>query len=241
MTYAVLGTLYNRYILQLRGVDQIPQFSIESMRYHGGEAWDWVKDIIFGLNIGGHRSGGTLYGGHASGPPSGGPRIPNPVSHHSQNSGSGPRDDLEESEGLDQGSKSGFIRPQQSKNGASPFQRLEINPVSHQSQVFAESLSFPASSSPPSQPQHRHNLPPQGHQLATDKRGSTKEEQNFIPGDDEDDEELVDVSMPVPHTPTSGVSPPSETSSNADTTASSADVGAAARGRDLGGGDYIRL
>jgi hypothetical protein len=29
MAYAVLGTLYNRYILRLRGVDQIPQFSIQ--------------------------------------------------------------------------------------------------------------------------------------------------------------------------------------------------------------------
>src|SRR5271154_2003082 len=96
MTYAVLGTLYNRYVLQLRGVDQIPQFSIESMRYHGSEALDWIKDIITGLDIGGRRSGGTPYGGLPSsglpsgGLPSGGLRTPNPVSHHSQTSGSGP-------------------------------------------------------------------------------------------------------------------------------------------------------
>ena len=242
MTYAVLGTLYNRYVLQLRGVDQIPQFSIESMSYHGREAWDWIKDMISGLNIGGHRSGGTPYGGRPSGFPSGGPRTPNPVSHHSQNSGSGPPDDLEENGGLDKSSSSGFIRPQQSKSRASPFQRLDINPVSHQSQVFAESLSFPTASSPQSQPQHHHDLLPQGHRLATDRRGSTNEEQNFVPGDDEDAEELVDVSMLVPHTPTPRVSPPpSESSSNADAAASSADVAVAARGRDLGGGDHIRL
>lgn len=240
MTYAVLGTLYNRYVLQLRGVDQIPQFSIESMRYHGSEAWDWTKDIISGLNIGGHRSGGTPYGGRPSGLPSGGSRMPNPVSHHSQNSGSGPPDDLEENGGLNKSSNNGFIRPQ-SKNGVSPFQRLEVNPVSHQSQVFAESLSFSAASPPPSQPQHHPDLPPQGHRLATDRRDPTKEEQNFKLGDDEDAEELVDVSMLVPHTPTSRVSPPSETSSNANTTASSADVAVAARGGDLGGGDHIRL
>ena len=238
MTYALLGTLYNRYVLRLRGVDQIPQFSIESMRYHGCEAWDWIKDIISGLNIGWHRSGGTPYGGRPSALPSGGPRMPNPVSHHSQNAVSGPPDNLEEND-LDKGSNNGLIRPQQSKNRASPFQRLETNPVSHQSQVFAESLS---SSPPPSQPQHHHDLPPsQGHQLATDRRDPTKEEQNFKLGDDEDAEELVDVSMLVPHTPTSTVSPPSETSSNAATTATNADVAAAARGRDLGNGDHIRL
>ena len=242
MGYAVLGTLYNRYVLQLRGVDQIPQFSFESMRYHGSEAWDWITDIISGLDIGGHRSGGTLYGGHPSGPPSGGPRTPNPVSHHSQNSGPVPPDDLEENGGLDKSSNSGFIRPQKSKNKASPFQRLETNPVSHQSQVFAGSLSFSAASPPPSHPQHQHDLPPQDHRLSTDRQGSTREEGDFIPGDDDEDaEELVDVSMPVPHTPTPRVSPPMETSSNADTTASSADVAAAARGRDLGGGDHIRL
>lgn len=235
MTYAVLGTLYNRFVLQLRGVDQIPQFSIESMRYHSSEAWDWIKDIISGLNIGGHRSGGIPFGSL----PSGGSQTPNPVSHHSQNSGTGPSglsDDLGVNGGLDKSSNGGFIRrPQQNKNRGSPFQRLEANPVSHQSQVFAESLSFPAASPPPSQPQHQHDLPLQGHQISADSRGSSKGEGNFIPGDDEDAEELVDVSMPVPHTPTSR---PSET---ADVTASSADVSAAARGRDLGGGDHIRL
>jgi cation-dependent mannose-6-phosphate receptor len=241
MTYAVLGTLYNRYVLQLRGVDQIPQFSIESMRYHGGEAWDWIKDIISGLNIGGHESGGIPYRGRSSGLPSGGPRTPNPVSHHSQNSGTGPSgsvDDLEVNGGLNKSGNSGFIRPQQNKSRGSPFQRQGINPVSHQSQAFVESLSFSASP-PPSQPQHHHDLSPQGHQLSTDSRGSTKEEGAFIPGNDEDAEELVDVSMPVAHTPTTPR--PSESSSSADITASSTDVASAARGRDLGGGDHIRL
>ena len=229
MTYAVLGTLYNRYVLQLRGVDQIPQFSIESMRYHGSEAWDWIKDLISGLDIGGHRSGGTPYGGHPSSLPFGGPRMPNPVSHHSQNSGLSPPDDLEENGGLGRSSNNTFVRPQQSKNRASSFQRLEANPVSHQSQVFAESLSFPAPSPPPSQPQHHHDLLPQG-QSAIDNQGSTKEERDLIPGDDDDAEELVNVSMHVPHTPTPRVS-----SSNAVTTASSAGVAAAVRGKDLGG------
>jgi hypothetical protein len=233
LTYAVLGTLYNRYVLQLRGVDQIPQFSIESMRYHGGEALDWIKDIIAGLDIGGHRSGGTPYGGLPSSRlPSGGSQTPNPVSHHSQNSGSGPADDLEEND-LDKSGGGGFIRPQPNKSKASPFQRVEINPVSHQSQAIAQSLSFATVSPPLSQSQHHTpDLPPQGRQSTTDKQGSTKEEQDFMLGNAE---ELVDVSTPVPHT-TPRVSPPSETS-NGDTTTSSADMAAAARGRDLSGGE----
>ena len=238
MTYAVLGTLYNRYVLQLRGVDQIPQFSIESMRYHGSAALDWIKDIITGLDIG-HRRGGTSYGGL----PSGGSRTPNPVSHHAQNSGSNLPEDPEENGGPDKSGGSGFIRPQKFKNKTSPFQRLETNPVSHQSQVIAQSLSFAAASSPPpSQSQYdTHDIPPQGRRLATDRQGSTKEEPDFMLGNDEDAEELADVSTPVPYTPTQRVFPPSGISSNDDTVASSADVAAAARGRDLGGGEQIRL
>ncbi|KAF8799901.1 mannose 6-phosphate receptor domain-containing protein [Phlegmacium glaucopus] len=238
MTYTVLGTLYNRYVLQLRGVDQIPQFSFESMRYHGGEALDWIKDIITGLDIGGHRSNGTPYGGLPAGRPSGGLRTSNPVSHHSQTSGSGPPGDFEENGGLDNGNTSGggFIRPQQSKNRPPPFQRLETNPVSHQSQVIAQSLSFSAAASPPpSQSQHHTDDLPQGRRLATDRRGSTKEERDFMLGDDEDAEELTDVSTPVPRTPTPRISPPSAAPS------SSADVAAAVREGDLGGGEHVRL
>ncbi|KXN84971.1 hypothetical protein AN958_11816 [Leucoagaricus sp. SymC.cos] len=55
MTYTVLGTLYNRYVLQLRGYDQIPQFSVESMRYHAREAVDWIQDIMAAYNIGGRE------------------------------------------------------------------------------------------------------------------------------------------------------------------------------------------
>lgn len=225
----MLGTLYNRYVLQLRGVDQIPQFSIESMRYHGGEALDWIKDIIAGLDIGGHGSGGTPYGGLPSSRlPSGVSRTPNPVSHHSQNSGPGPADDREENN-VDKSGGGGFIRPQPNKNKASPFQRLEINPVSHHSQAIAQSLSF-ATVSPPLSQSHTPDLPPQGRQSAPDKQDSTKEEQDFMLGNDEDAEELVDVSTPVLHTPTPRVSPPLETP-NGDTTASSADLTAAARER----------
>ncbi|KAJ3544610.1 hypothetical protein NMY22_g2724 [Coprinellus aureogranulatus] len=53
--YTVLGTLYNRYVLQLRGFDQIPQFSLESMKYHTSEAIDWLKDIAATLDIPGNH------------------------------------------------------------------------------------------------------------------------------------------------------------------------------------------
>lgn len=236
MTYTVLGTLYNRYVLQLRGIDQIPQFSIESMRYHGSEALDWIKDLNAGLNIGA-RSGGNSYDGlQSNGLPSRGVRTPNPVSHHSQTSRPGPPDDLEENEGNNNGG-GGFIRPQQSKNRAAPFQRLETNPVSHQSQVIAQSLSFSAASSPPpSQPQHHTHDLPQGRRSATDRRDSTREERDVMLGDDEDAEELADISTPVPHTPTPRVSPPSEISPSSGTTASSTDV----RG-DFGVGEHVGL
>lgn len=224
MTYTVFGTLYNRYVLQLRGIDQIPQFSIESMRYHGSEALDWIRDIIAGLDIGGRTNGGTPYGGF----PSGGPRTPNPVSHHSQTSE--PPGDPEETGGLS------------NSNKASPFQRMEINPVSHQSQVIAQSLSFStAASPPPSQFRyHTHDLPPQNHRSPIDKQRSTKETRDFMLGGDDDAEELADVSTHLGHTPTPRVSPPSETTLNNGTTASSADVAAAARG-DVEGGEHVRL
>lgn len=238
LTYAVLGTLYNRYVLRLRGVDQIPQFSIESMRYHGSEAIDWIKDIFAGLDIGWHRRGGTSYDGLPSARlPTGGPRTPNPVSHHSQNSGSGPPDDLEENASQDKSSVSGFIRPQQSKDRASPFHRMETNPVSHHSQAVAQSLSA-SSPPPPSQSQHHTKNLPQGRRLAVDSQGSTKEERDFMLGNDEDAEELADVSTPVPHASTARVSLPSETSLNDDTTASNADVAAVARGGGDSGGEH---
>ena len=240
MTYAVLGTLYNRYVLQLRGVDQIPQFSIESMKYHGGEALDWIKDLIAGLNIGGHRSGSTLYGGLPSTDhPSGGLRTPNPASHHSQTSVSGSPDDLEENGGPNSNGGGGLIRPQKNKNRAAPFQRLDINPVSHQSQVIAQSLSFSAvASPPPTQLQHHtHDLSPQGRQLATDTRDSSKEERDFMLGNDEDAEELAEVSTFVAHTPTLSISPSPETAPNVSATSNNLGVAAAARG-DLEGGGH---
>ncbi|THU96288.1 mannose 6-phosphate receptor domain-containing protein [Dendrothele bispora CBS 962.96] len=44
--YTTLGTLYNRYVLNLRGFDQLPQFSIEGIRYHTAEVFDFAKDSL---------------------------------------------------------------------------------------------------------------------------------------------------------------------------------------------------
>ncbi|PPQ77560.1 hypothetical protein CVT25_011420 [Psilocybe cyanescens] len=251
MAYTVLGTLYNRYVLQLRGFDQIPQFSIESMKYHGREAWDWIKDMLVALNITGHtQSGGNSYNGL----PSSSGRTPNPVSHQAQVSGFG-GDHVEE--GLPfGGGGGGFIRPQVGKNRSTSFNKPETNPISHQTQVLeAQSLSYssPSPRSPQSPPQVERNNIPQTRRTILETRGPTKEERDFMLGDydDEDAQELVDVksapaapsiegsaSSPSPRSTPSANSPPVNVSSS---TSPEPESAAAARGRDLGGGDTVRL
>ena len=206
MAYTILGVLYNRYVLQLRGVEQIPQFSIESMRYHASEALDWFKDILEGYHA--SRQGGQ--NPYASVPPSAAPRsATNPVSHYTQSTEpTTPRTGDIESDGSS--FPSGFVRPQAGKNRASAFQRYETNPVSHQTQVNA-SLSFssplpsassPAPAVPPKSPPASQSVP-------------VVEDQTFSLGDvDADAEELVDVqtsrplqATPRPPQPTSAASP----------------------------------
>lgn len=253
LAYAVLGTLYNRYVLQLRGFDQIPQFSIESMKYHGSEAWDWSKDMFASLNItGGHMpGGGNMYGGR----PSSGGRTPNPISHQAQVSGFG-GDHAEE--GLPfNGGGGGFVRPQVGKNRSTSFTKPETNPISHQSQVLeAQSLSYsspsPRTSQSPPQVALNNNIP-QNRRTILETRGPTKEERDFMLGEDDDyddAQELVDVKSPPlpttegsasstsPHSTSSGNLPPANVSS---ATSPEPESAAAARGRDLGRGDSIRL
>ena len=70
------------------GFDQIPQFSLESMEYHGSEAWNWICDIISGF-VGGVVDAISLAplplqhhrGSHSP------PTVlqhPTPASHHAQ-------------------------------------------------------------------------------------------------------------------------------------------------------------
>ncbi|KDR85913.1 hypothetical protein GALMADRAFT_150280 [Galerina marginata CBS 339.88] len=236
LTYTVLGTLYNRFVLQLRGFDQIPQFSIESMKYHGREAVDWIKDMIAALDIGGsRRAGGHSYGSQ----PSSGIRTTNPVSHQSQVSGFGNAEGLEEGGPLGGG---GFVRPPASRNPTrpSPFQRAETNPISHQTQVNAQSLSFSqsprSSQSPPQQPQQRVPL------ARTLGPGSTQEERDFMLADDDDDDaqELGDFSAPPP-LPSSPAPNMTRTPSTNNSVSPEPNAAAVARGRDLGGGDATLL
>lgn len=108
MAYLVLGTLYNRYVLNLTGTAQIPQFSFEAMRYHTTEAWKWIRE-----RMGNGRSGfGDADGGV------------NFVSHQAQ-------------AGLESagGGGGGFVRPTSGAKRAPQPQRATTNPVSHQAQV----------------------------------------------------------------------------------------------------------
>ncbi|CAA7264953.1 unnamed protein product [Cyclocybe aegerita] len=252
MTYTVLGTLYNRFVLDLRGFDQIPQFSIESMKYHGREAFEWCKDMagIIILNLGSRSGGGGAY----SGLPSSDPRATNPVSHHTQASGPAGGDDrVEEGGGFGNGdglaNAGGFVRPQPGRNRAAPFQRAETNPISHQSQVnAAQSLSFSAST-PPSVSQSLSQQTPdisQSRKFGPEARGSAKGERDFMLGDDDAEaEELGEVKAPpspeqlVPTTPSPPLAP--HASINPSNAVQESMSAAAARGRDLSGGESIRF
>lgn len=267
MTYTVLGTLYNRFVLQLRGFDQIPQFSIESMKYHAREAADWIKDMTASLDIGGR--GNNQGGGHPRAPAD--LRTPNPFSHQSQVSGFGGPEDIEEGASLAGGLKSpagnfgGFIRPGSATTRASAFSRMPAtNPVSHQTQVIAgqnghsQSLSFSdAALSPRSPPaaQQLRSPPVNARRIGSDV-SATLEERDFMLGDDDGDaEELGDVATFIRPT---AASPPQHPQSNPidsqgapplpsaglispSPTAPEPNPAAAARGRDLGDGEVIRL
>jgi cation-dependent mannose-6-phosphate receptor len=241
--YMVFGTLYNRYVLRLRGVDQIPQFSIASMKYHAHEALDWMKDIAVGMHEGG-RSMGTNSGffpRSGLNPESelglGGSRgfsrsEANPVSHQTQNQAN----NREGSTGT--GSSGGFVRPQ-IQTGNRNSKRGEMNPISHQAQSrieHGESLSPP----PPPMPLVKENPRPKPLELETS--GSTKEEREFMLGDDEGEEgEDVGVALPsrVPAPVSQRLDP-----ANADVSGvrdAEGNNAVTMRGRDLGGGNVTRL
>ena len=180
LSYTVLGTLYNRYVLQLRGFDQIPQFSIESMKYHSRETADWIKDIMSAYNIGGTRE--------ILPHDSRGVGATNPVSHHNQTS---------EEFNINQNNTP--FRPQLSTPGSPP--RSDMNPVSHHAQVQTEiqrsrsSVQVPLKTSPKqSHPQFSSRRVDLG------SRGPTQEEREFLLGHDEEEDELKDKSTPITFT-----------------------------------------
>ncbi|KAF7783900.1 hypothetical protein Agabi119p4_65 [Agaricus bisporus var. burnettii] len=213
MTYTALGTLYNRYVLQLRGFDQIPQFSVESMKYHAREATDWIKDILAAYNTGGN--GGYVPGRSAAA---------NPFSHQSQ-----------ANEELN--INNNFVRPQATTIRSQP----DTNPVSHHTQSQAETQS--THNSPPPLPPKRSLPQIAPRRVALGSRGPTKEEQDFLLGEEEEEEgqELEDKPSSK-----SSVPPPLPTNVDASARGSSSTLNrgdanvAAIRGRDSGE-DSLRL
>ncbi|KAF8640555.1 hypothetical protein AX17_000217 [Amanita inopinata Kibby_2008] len=174
MVYTILGTLYNRYVLQLRGFDQIPQFSIESMKYHAHEAADWFRDNMSSLYENSQRMGGSESGLPFRGA-GGSANTPNPFSHFTQTS-----------------DENGFVRRQANRTESS--RRPDINPISHQSQAH---LSNPVGGVP-SQLQSPRS-PPQKDAHKFDKdinNSSTPEERRFMLEEEEEDlgQEMGDIS-----------------------------------------------
>lgn len=176
LLYLAAGTLYNRYVLQLRGVDQVPQFSLESMKYHASEAIELLKDLAERMRSGGAYNR-TSSGSYHSGPPSHrtprpGPTEINPVSHQTQVPSA-----TTESGG------SGFVRPQ--PRGLSTAGK--INPISHQAQNTTTSSAPPLPptvnrTGPPPPPPKKDKPRPRPMNLE-----STAEEREFMLGDDEDE------------------------------------------------------
>lgn len=186
MTYTILGTLYNRFVLDLRGYDQIPQFSFESMKYHLKEGFEWTKDMAGILFV-------NFFNHSPSSMPSSHPRTPNPVSHHVQVSGMGNNHDLEQ--GASPADQSVFIRPHASHKSPVPLQRPLTNPVSHHTQTLSLSQS-PPPHQPTPQLQSEVTTPTTQHLGASS--GSTDRE--FILVDDGDVEEL-ETRPPPPDKP----------------------------------------
>lgn len=229
MTYTVSGTLYNRYVLQLRGFDQIPQFSIESMKYHAREAIDWIKDILAAYNVGGN-GGGLPYASRT-------PAM-NPVSHHTQAS---------EEHNINTNT---FVRPQ--THLTRPSSQRDTNPVSHHTQTqIEEGRADPSLNSPPPPPPKTSLSQFVPRRVDLGSRGPTRQEREFLLGDegDEGDEEYEDEDEgeELQDKPTSAT--PSLTPSNvggsstpdASTTLNHGDTNiAASRGRDTNEGK-IRL
>ncbi|KAF9265270.1 mannose 6-phosphate receptor domain-containing protein [Marasmius fiardii PR-910] len=189
MLYLLFGTLYNRYVLRLRGFDQIPQFSVEAFKYHAFEALDWFKDFMSKGYEGTQR--GTT----------------NPVSHQAGvDVGAGFSRD---SGGAAQspGVERGFVRP-----GA---QRPSTNPVSHHTNANVDSASninpvTVSQSVPPFSP------PLPAKKKDKDTGLATTEERAFMLGDADEDEDDLGVGSPTPN-PKGNSTVPTQTTPALDT------------------------
>ncbi|KAG7088790.1 hypothetical protein E1B28_012754 [Marasmius oreades] len=183
MLYLLFGTLYNRYVLRLRGFDQLPQFSVEAFKYHASEALDWFKDFM-SKGYEGTQRGST-----------------NPVSHQAGV-------DVGTGSGRDAGgggqSVGGFLRPAPQR----PVPHPSTNPVSHHTNTttnFTPNSSSqpisPAPASPSSPPKKKDK----------DTGPATSEERTFMLGDVDEDEDDHSVGSPNPNPNSHPTAPPPQT------------------------------
>jgi hypothetical protein len=89
MLYLVCGTLYNRFILKLSGFDQIPQFSMISLKYHVSASLENLKDILEGFCQGSGGMGRRIAGWRAGANQN---RNMNPLSHQWMHGSANQRD-----------------------------------------------------------------------------------------------------------------------------------------------------
>ncbi|KAJ6613521.1 mannose-6-phosphate receptor binding domain-containing protein [Mycena sp. CBHHK59/15] len=202
--YLALGTLYNRFVLGLRGAEQLPRFSLAGAHYHASEAWDSFREWLAGQSNPSSRGyapaargwgaeegglGGGVGGVGASGGGGGGgggfvrrtPLQPqtNPASH-----------------------QTGVMQPlpqqQQNQNPPMNVQPAKtagvgagaLNPASHQTRVMQQSATPPAQS-PAQQPSPfaRMATPPPAVQRKDSGPGTKDEQRAFLVGEDEEEGE----------------------------------------------------
>ncbi|KAG6919865.1 hypothetical protein DXG01_015573 [Tephrocybe rancida] len=223
LLYLVAGTLYNRFVLNLRGIDQIPRFSFESMQYHAYEAVDWFKDLTgIASNQYNYRlpeeglssSAGSVFPRSAQGTAG-----INPVSHQTQVSSPPP------AQSAGGGAGAAFVRPYHSRTASSTGpagKKPDINPVSHQAQALAPPLPQ-AQPQPPFQDRTPPPLAsaPTPNQAPAPVKKEKPRPQPFDLGDDDDD----DVGL--------------RTASSAAISMGQGGVAAQERGRDLGEGEGV--
>jgi hypothetical protein len=183
VVYLVLGTLYNRYILQLRGFDQIPQFSLEAMKYHGREGVEWFRDVMSQLYEGGQRHGwgGSVprswnannadsFGVGSQLPGGGGFRRPTPRNTASTNS-------FSHQAQVDVGNGESPSNLTDEGAGVRPSSKApDINPTSHHNQ----SAVPPPAQRPTPLPAKKFESVP-----------SSREERTFMLGDDDEEDDVI--------------------------------------------------
>ncbi|KAJ8507698.1 hypothetical protein ONZ45_g9948 [Pleurotus djamor] len=240
MLYLVIGILHNRFVLHLQGYDQIPQFSLSSMRYHVSHFVEWLKEVWqtgrFELPGGGSLGGGGGLGGF------GGRREDvNPVSHQA-----GVRPTPTPAPG-----PNAHAQP----SAAAPGFGSKTNPFSHQAQAHAQSQgssgfvrptpstaskptpplpSTAFSDNPPEQTAKSLSSPPEERKTPNSGRVGAGVFSVEDEADDEDGgQELVDVPSSTSTSTPTPAAPPHAAPATAVPQGSSADV-AGVRGRGVG-------